>query len=534
MEQEDGIMLHSGLLLLSNARNYPNRNAVISNTRTLTYHELNRQSNCIANALRKRGVKRGDAAGIVMKNSVEWVIAWFACQKLGVVFVPLHVRLRAQELIASMKMVKCKLLFFGESFHEKAEEICHEYKELQIKVCVGAQDSKYPYSSGYSLSWEELLRERDEREAQAVLENHDPSVVLFTSGTTGAPKGVIRTQEQVFLHGITLALRNDHPGAIDVMMSTAPLYHIGGLQGFLKMLVLGGTYITLERIDPEEIMDMIERWRVTQLQMLPPVTYERVYCHDGWKSRDRSSVWEVCISAGKCTEGNIDHVFEMFPDCHLRPSWGSTETCSVTCMHLSKEAYYKDRALLKTVGTVMPMTEVRIVDADGRDVKPGETGEAVVSSPMIMDGYVKGEHEEDDNDLFLDGKWFKTGDIMRMDPETGYYYFMDRKKDIIKTGGENVFAVEVERAIQEHPSIRDCAVVGVCDARFGEAIAAAIVLNPGRSIDPRELTEFCKKRLPSFKKPRYIAIMEELPLNNVGKVAKPVLRENAALFKPIF
>lgn len=528
-------MLHSGLLLLSNARNYPDRKAIISNTRTLTYHELNRQSNCIANALRKRGVKKGDAAGIVLKNSAEWVIAWFACQKLGVVFVPLHVRLRAQELISSMKMVKCKLLFFGESFHEKAEEICHSYKELQIKVCVGAPDSKYPYSSGYSLSWEELLQEQDEREAQAELENHSPSVVLFTSGTTGAPKGVIRTQEQVILHGITLALRNNHPGVNDVMMSTAPLYHIGGLQGFLKMLVLGGTYITLERIDPVEIMDMIEKWRVTQLQMLPPVTYERVYRHDGWKERDRSSVWEVCMSAGKCTGEYIDHVFEMFPQCHLRPSWGSTETCSVTCMQLTRERYYSDTTLMKAVGAVMPFTEVRIVDEAGRDVPAGEAGEAVVSSPMIMDGYVKQFHEEDDNEVFLDGKWFKTGDIMRMDPETGYYYFLDRKKDIIKTGGENVFALEVERAIQEHPAVRDCAVVGVCDARFGEAIAAAIVLNAGSTLDGRELTEFCKQRLPSFKKPRYMAIMDELPVNNIGKIAKPVLRENSpSLFKPIF
>lgn len=527
-------MLHSGQLLLSNARNFPERKAIISRTRSLSYSELNRESNCIANALRKRGVKKGDAAGIILKNSAEWVIAWFACQKLGVVFVPLHVRLRAEELITSMKMIKCKILFFGESFHEKAEQICYSYEDLQIKVCVGAPDSKYPHSSGYSLSWEELLQEKDEREAQTELENQSPSVVIFTSGTTGAPKGVIRTQEQVVLHGITLALRNNHPGVNDIMMSTAPLYHIGGLQGFLKMLVLGGTYITLERIDPGEVLTMIEKWKVTQLQMLPPVTYERLYNDERWKSADRSSVWEVCISAGKCTEAYIDHVFEMFPNCHLRPSWGSTETCSVTCMQLEKERYYTDKSLLNAVGAAMPLTEIRIIDERGNDVAPGNPGEAVVFSPMIMDGYVNGYEEEEDNEIFFENKWFKTGDIMRLDPGTGYYYFLDRKKDIIKTGGENVFALEVERVIQKYPNVKDCAVVGVPDDRFGEAIGAAIVLTEGKSIDTDRLLEFCKERMPSFKKPRYLAILNELPVNCVGKVAKNILNNKAeSIFKAI-
>lgn len=527
------VVLYLGQLLLNNVTNDPLRTAVISCTRTLTYYELNRESNCIANALTKRGIKKGDTAGIVLKNSAEWVIAWFACQKLGVVFVPLHVRLRAEELVESMRMVQCKLLFFGESLHEKAKEICKSYEDLQIKICVGAPDSAYPYSSEYSLSWEDLLREGDEREAQIKLENDSPVVVLFTSGTTGAPKGVVRTQEQVVLHGMTLAMENNHPGVRDVMLSTAPLYHIGGLQGFLKMLVLGGTYITLERIHPPEVFHMIETWQVTQLQMLPPVTYERLYRYDGWSQKDRSSVWEVCISAGKCTRDYIEHVFELFPQCHLRPSWGSTETCSVTCMQVSREAYRQNPALLKAVGRVIPLNELRIVDERGRDVKKGQSGEAVVRSPMVFKGYI-GQQEED-KDIFLDNEWFRTGDIVRADPKNDCYYFLDRKKDVIKTGGENVFALEVERALQEHPAVRDCAVVGIPDPRFGEAIAAAVVTNPGFSVNGMELAEFCKKKLPSFKKPRYLALMEKLPVNNIGKIAKPVLREQAEqLFAPIF
>lgn len=525
-------MLYLGQLLLNNVTNNPDRTAIVSNTRNLSYYELNRESNCIANALAKRGVKKGDTAGIVMKNSVEWVIAWVACQKLGVIFVPLHVRLRAEELVDTMKMAQCKLLFFGESFHEKAKKICESYEDLELKVCVGAPDSKYPYSSEYSLSWEVLLQEKDERETQAKLENESPAVVMFTSGTTGNPKGVVRTQEQLMIHGITLAMQNNHLGVRDTMMSTAPLYHIGGLQGVLKMLVLGGTYITLERIEPREILYMIETWKVTQLQMLPPVTYERLYKYDGWREKNRSSVWEVCISAGKSTNEYIKHIFEMFPACHLRPSWGSTETCSITCMQLSKEEYENNPKLLKAVGRIIPLNEIRIIDEEGNDVEKGQAGEAIVRSPMVFKGYIGAQ---EDKDIFVDNEWFKTGDIIRIDPETEYYYFLDRKKDVIKTGGENVFALEVERVVQAHPAVQDCAVVGVPDERFGEGIAAAVVLNPGCSISGPELVEFCKERLLSFKKPRYLALLDKLPVNDIGKIAKPVLRENAeSLFKPIF
>ncbi len=527
-------MLNIGQLILVNSRNHPDRMAIVSNTRSLTYQELNRESNLIANALTRRGIKKGDSAGILMKNSVEWIIAWFACQKLGVIFVPLHVRLKADELIESMQLAKCKVIFFGESFHEKAETICNSYRDLKIKVCVGAVDSTYPFSAGYSISWDSLLKEGDEKEAQVELNNEDPAVLLYTSGTVGRPKGVLRTQEQVVLHGITLALRNNSSKVIDVMMSTAPLYHIGGLQGYLKMLILGGTYITLERILPEEVMYMIERWKVTQLQMLPPVTYERLYRDPCWKKTDCSSVWEVCISAGKCTTDYIDHVFEMFPKAHLRPSWGSTETCSVTCAQIEKEDYYKDTTLVNTTGTVMPLTEVRIIDSDGKDVEPGQPGEAIVKSPMVFYGYMN-QQEIEEEELFVDGKWFRTGDIMMMDPKTRMYYFKDRKKDIVKTGGENVYALEVERAIQEHPQIRDCAVIGVPDERFGEGIAAAVVLQDDRELDIKEFIEFCKSKLPSFKKPRYLAILDALPVNDIGKTAKNVLRQQSdQLFFPIF
>ena len=380
--------------------------------------------------------------------------------------------------------------------------------------------------------WEEIFGSLDDREAKIPVASNDPALILFTSGTTSLPKGVVRTQEMVVLHGLTLAM--DAPGEEEpVMLTTAPMHHSGGLLCLLKMSVLGGTLVIHERFEPEVLLDLMAERRVTQVMMLPPIVYERLYTGGAWKTLDLSAVREVCVSAGRCTNELAEHIFEMFPNCWLRPSWGSTETCSVTGMRLTRAALEKDPGLVNCVGRVNVMTEVRVVDETGQDVPEGTVGQALVRSPMVFSGYLgTGRCKENP---FLKGGWFQTGDLLRMDPESRCFYFMDRQKDMIKTGGENVYAPEVERVIMEYPAVQDCAVVGIPDARFDEGVAAAVVLKPGCTLDLEDLVEFCRKRLPSFKKPRYIGILPELPVNSIGKVQKNLLRKQAGtLFRPVF
>ncbi|MCC8061514.1 MAG: acyl--CoA ligase [Clostridiales bacterium] len=512
-------MLQVGQLLLDQVRSIPNRIAIADADSALTYFELNQKANCIANAVKAMGFGKGVKAAILMRNRTEWVVIWYALQKIGVVAVPLHLRQLAIDLAEMVSLSRCDILFYEAQYKETVEMIRAKCGRKLKGIYLDGNDT------AGDIAWETLFEDPDFSEAQVELCNDDPAIILHTSGTTGKAKGVVRTQEMVVLHGISLALRNNHPNIVDVMMSTSPLYHIGGFQALIKMHTLGGTFVTQNGIVPKVIIELIHRYSVTQLQMLPPSSYERLYMDPHWRKADFSSVWEVCISAGKCTSEYIDHVFEMFPACHLRPSWGSTEAASITCMQLTKEQITENPDMVNAIGTIMPLMQMRIVDSNGNDVAPGEPGEALVKSPLVIHDYLYDAVPHDE--VFVDGNWFRTGDIIRLDSKTNCYYFMDRIKDIIKSGGESIYALEVERIVQKHPAIAECAIVGIPDKRFGEAVTAAIVLMPGANFNQEELLDLCRKYLPSYKKPQHWMLMDSFPKNGVGKVQKQIIRRIA-------
>jgi len=519
-------MLQVGYILTVNSHNYPDRYAVIDKRRSLSYAELNNKCNVLANALMKRGVTKGMKVGLLMKNSVDWIISWYATQKIGAVLVPLHERLDANDLAWIIRISECKVLVFDSVYDNKAAEIRSLCPQILVSVRRGSDGDPS------CISWDGLFADPDETEPEVTIFDDDPSLILFTSGTTGAPKGVMRTQKMVALHAMVMAMGADNTRTGEVMLTTAKLYHAGGIVCVLKMLMMAGTLILPERADPVETIRMIEKNHVTQLMMLPPIIYERLYNDKEWQNHDLGSVREVCVSAGRCTVETAEHLFAIFPNCRLRPSWGSTETCSVTGMLLSKEELSADPSMINTVGRVNALTKIRIVDKNNRDVREGEVGEALVSSPLVFSGYLK--EKKNHPDYMLDQIWFKTGDLIKKDPLNNCYYFIDRAKDIIKTGGENVAAMEIERIILNNPAVADCAVVGIPDSRFGEGIAAALVLKPGCKLNSEEFKAFCKDSMPGYKKPRYLAFVKKLPQNSVGKIKKDILREDWKMFKPLY
>ncbi len=524
-------MLRFDELLRATTRDYPDRPAVADFEKCYTYREIDEMSSSFAFSLLRMGIEPGMRIAFLMKNCADWVVAWHAVIKTGSVVVPIHTRITVDRMAENINAARCRVLIYGASLIHEADQLMELCPDLKTRIVV-----RSPEKTGPGIRrMEDLARVGTPYVISPDVGGDDPCLILFTSGTTGREKGVVRTHQMMVLHALLLALGSgknatDTP---EVMMSTSPLYHTGGLQGMLKMLVLGGLFITLNGIRAEEIERMTDQYQVTQLQMLPPVMYERIYDYMRERGRVFPSVREVCVSAGKADQKAIGHIFEMFPNCHLRVSWGSTETCNITNAWLMKEDVEKDPSLIRSVGYVLPTTEIRLVDSTGQEVKDGEIGEAYVRSPMVAYGYL------DRPDLldvcFSPGGWFRTGDLMHYNPKNHQYYFVDRIKDMIKTGGENVFASEVESALSRCPEIRECAVVGLPDPTYGEGIAAAVVLNPGCELSPEKLISFCRRVLPGYKKPRYLAVMESLPRNDVGKVAKQVLRDmGTQMFKPLF
>ena len=504
-------MIFLGDYLLRNAAEYPDRIAVIQDDRALTYRELNTECSCLANSLRDLGLSSGDRLAVLMRNSIEWLLIFYACQKLGVGVTLVHARLMPDEILRTIELAQADTLVYSPDFADKAGYIDAHSKTLKNIILFGTGLNE-PLPAGH-YSFDRLMRGENAAEAQIPLDGAQAGVILFTSGTTSASKGIVRTQEMMSAYA-SLLEDEDSLLAHDTMLTPSPLYHAAGLCCVVKMLVNAGTLVLLSRFDPEKICREIERCGATQLTLVPPTSYQRLKA-SGFPDRyDLSSVKLIHITAGRAGKDCLEDLFSMFPEAKLRLTWGSTEASNVTCAFLTHRQLLEKPQLLGTVGKINRLAEMRLYARDGSCVEGEGDGEAWVRSPLVFSGYINAPELTEQS--FSDG-WYKTEDILHRDAE-GYYYLRDRKRDIIKTGGENVYAQEIEQAILAHPAVSECAVIGVPDPQFGEAVAAAVVLKDGRTLEAGEFIDFCRTVLPSFKKPKYWAVLDALPKNDFGKV----------------
>lgn len=310
-------MVNFGYFLLRNADCFPDRTAVVCEDRELTYSQLNAECNRLANALKLKGLRRGDRLALLMKSSTEWLVVWYACQKLGVAVLPLHARLMAGELVRTIDTAGCGCLVFGSEFAGQAESILQSCRGLRLSICCLRQGDPRPDCA--DALFEELVSEADPGEAQEELRPEDESVILFTSGTTGVSKGVLRTQQMVRDHALVLAIANEPSETPEAILTPAPLYHTAGLFCILKSAALAATLILVSSFDPEKICRQIESRKATEVLMLPPISYQRLYQSEAARKYDLSSVRLALVTAGKCTKACIDDIFEMFPNCKLSP-----------------------------------------------------------------------------------------------------------------------------------------------------------------------------------------------------------------------
>lgn len=500
--------MNIGVSLTLNAGRHPDKMAITCDGRTYSYEELNLEVNRMANGLMERGLTKGDRVGLFMKNSDHYVIAFYALMKLGLIAVPINFRLTASEASYIIEQSGCSAVFCDQGF----EEVVTEASKGMPKVIVHPE----PKMEG-SLSWEEVKSEKSTNPNVLVLSTDDAEI-LYTSGTTGKPKGALFDHQRVLNVNMGMIMTLGLTGN-DRFLHLAPLFHSAQLNLFLLTgIMLGSSSVIHQDFHPVATLDAIQKYKTTVFFAVPAM-YNALLQVPTAKNYDLSSIRSCTYGAAPMAPALVENSMELLGTDQFYNLCGLTEG-GPGGVYLSPEAH---KTKLGAGGKAVYFTMARVVNEAMEDVQPGETGEFVLKGEAVMKEYYR--NPEETEKTFSDG-WLLTGDLATID-EDGYITIVDRKKDMIISGGENVYSVEVEQVLNSHPQVLEAATIGVPDEKWGEIVAAVIVAKPGETIDEDEVQQFCRKNLAGYKIPRRFFYDDALPRNASGKILKYALRESS-------
>ncbi len=504
--------MNAAKLLSTRANLTPDREAFhdVTNGVRYTYAELNERANQAANLLAdKYGVQKGDRVSILAHNSIAYVDLLFGLGKLGAIFTPLNWRLTSRELTYILHDCQPKLLIVGPEFISVLAEM---RDEIHVKYIISFEGANIPGADLY----EELLNQAPVLEPTLpAIEEEDPCCILYTSGTTGRPKGAVLPHRQILWNAINTVI-SWGLSENDVSPIFTPMFHSGGLFVFLVPLFYAGGRILMTRsFDPEASLQLIVDERCTVILGVPSL-FQLWMNSPGFEGADFSHV-HFFISGGAPCPPSLSEAWNKAKGVTMRQGYGLTEV-GVNCFSMTDENALRKRG---SVGKSIFHSEIRLIDPDGNDVPIGETGELLIKGPHVCTGYWK--NAEATTTALRDG-WFHTGDMGRRDAE-GYFYIVGRFKDMIISGGENVYAAEVESVFKEHPCVADAALIGQPDEKRGEVGLIIVACKPNQSVSQQELLQFCSGRLAKYKIPKRIEFVEALPYSPYGKVIKDELRK---------
>ncbi|MER6158159.1 long-chain fatty acid--CoA ligase [Streptomyces sp. NPDC001868] len=483
----------------------------------LTYAELDDRAARLATVLADGGVGDGDRVAYLGLNSSAFLVTLLAAHRLGAVFVPVNFRLAAAELEAVLHRSGATALICEEGHREAVDEVRDRTPLTRFLLVDDDPEVPTGGAAGWE-SWAPLLAAAVPASAVAAKYADDPAILMFTSGTTGTPKGVVLTHGNVFWNAVNVELRLDTRRG-DVTYAVAPLFHIGTLNSFvLRTLVRGGTVVVRRGFDPERSLDDLVTHRVNSLFAVPQM-FAALARQPGMFDRDLSRLRSIVVAGAPVPPSLIETYAEH--GVLLQQAWGLTETAPFAT-HLPAE---RTLDKLGSAGIPMPFTEVRVVDtATNAPLKPGEPGEIVVRGPNVTAGYWN--NPEANRAAFDDEGWFHSGDIGHLD-EDGYLYIVDRLKDMIISGGENVYPAEVERALASMPGVVDVAVVGTPDEQWGETVQAVMSADGTSDITLEAVHAYASGRLARYKLPHRLTLVPAVPRNAAGKLDRAGVRRLA-------
>jgi fatty-acyl-CoA synthase len=484
----------------------PNKPALIFQGEEISYSRLFKQTSALAYWLEKRGLTRGDRLAVYMTNSPFFLLLFLACAKSGIIFVPINFRLTPQELTHIIENAEPKVLFFSPELEEKVASLHEKFPKLEIYVFS-------PRSKNTSFHTLTLADLPEAPEQEKTVDPEDPQVIMYTSGTTGFPKGAILPYRKTFFNVMNASFFLEL-NFQDVMIIFLPLFHSGGLFiGAAPMLYWGGTIVLEPKFKIDESIERISTYGITKFVAVPTI-YKRIL-EDIDRSHQHLKLLTMRLIGGE----RVDH--ELISSYYrlglpLRQIFGQTETSILLWGDEELTHNFRD-----SVGYPVFHSEVKLVDKKSQAVPPGEVGEIVVRGPILMKGYWRDTKQTAD---VLRKGWLHTGDLARQDEE-GRFYIVGRKKDVYVSGGENVYPAEVERVLKAHPAILEAAVIGVSDERWGEVGMAFIVKRQKGNLTEKGIIRFCSDKLAKYKVPKYVSFVSILPKTSLGKTKKYLLKE---------
>jgi fatty-acyl-CoA synthase len=496
-----------GAFLARRAQFQPDKVGLISGDQRLTFDDMNRRANQAARAFAANGVSRGDRVAVLLRNSVEYYDFYFGLARLGAVLVGVNWRLARPEVHYILENSGAKLLFYNAEFGASAGGQLDELTNLQEEVVVGAAAGEG------TRTYDGFISGFSDAPLEVVGGDDDPLLLIYTSGTTGLPKGALLTHNQMFWCSTTISHTLDHRQT-DVNLLPLPMYHVGGMSFVTTYVHIGSTVVLISAWDTQRVLSLIEREKINHFMAVPSMLKGLLNCPE-FDQRDLSSLRWLLASAAPVPIDLIRAYYER--GILVLQSYGLSETAGPATVTP------KDMAIEKIGSAGLPFfhTEVRLVGLNGEDVRPGDVGEIWIRGPHVISGYW---YNEAATRAAMSDGWFRSGDLATQD-EDGYITIVDRKKDMIISGGENIYPAELERFLFSHPKLAEVAIIGMTDDQWGETVCAVVVLRDGETLTLDELRAFCDGQIARYKIPRKLIVRKEpLPVNSTGKLLKAELR----------